>query len=533
MMLRMVVWSFFVMTCTSTLGATRRYPDELQATEAAQAEGLLLRAEVSAVKKPKAMEESWPASKTELWALERIIPYPGNPRQHSPEQVDLIAGSMKDDGVTSPILVDEEGVIIYGHGRRLAAEKNAFAKYPVVVARGWSEEQKRAYRIKDNSYALLSTWSPELLRIELSELSLAGYEMPLLGFDDVQLVSFLSVPNGADPEATPEPPVKPISRVGDLWQLGKHRILCGDSTKTEDVERVLDGKKPHLMVTDPPYGVEYDANWRNEAGRTLNGGFQRLRSGKADKPIGARAIGKVENDDQSDWREAWSLFPGNVAYCWHAGRHASSVDLSFRSVGFEVRAQIIWNKGRMVIGRGDYHWAHEPCWYLVRKGATGAWSGDRKQTTMWDIEHRASETGHSTQKPIECMRRPIQNNSKPGNYVYEPFAGSGTTIIAAEMMNRYAIAIEINPAYVDVCIERWQTFAKAEAVLAGDGRTFAEITKARKGGKDATRNPRVAVSRQHANGNGTKQAVRAGGDARQPAAKRKPTRESPLVAGDS
>jgi hypothetical protein len=158
------------------------------------------------VKKSKAMEESWPASKTELWALERIIPYPGNPRQHSPEQVDLIARSMKDDGVTSPILVDEDGVIIYGHGRRLAAEKNAFAKYPVVVARGWSEEQKRAYRIKDNSYALLSTWSPEFLKIELNELSLAGYEMPLLGFDDVQLVSFISGINPTDRQ----------QRIGDL-----------------------------------------------------------------------------------------------------------------------------------------------------------------------------------------------------------------------------------------------------------------------------------------------------------------------------
>ena len=427
--------------------------------------------------------KNWPAAKTEMWALERIIPYDKNPRLHSPEQIDLIAKSMLDDGVTAPILVDEDGIIIYGHGRRMGAEKNAFKHYPVVVARGWSEEKKRAYRIKDNSYALLSTWSPELLRVELNELSVAGYDMPLLGFDQVQLVSFLSVPSGTDPERTPEFPAKPISRIGDLWQLGKHRLLCGDSTKPEDVERVLDGKRPNLLVSDPPYGVEYNANWRNETGIAEDGSLQRLKTGRVRKSIGAKAIGKVENDDRSDWSEAWKLFPGNIAYCWHADRRASDVDISFRAAGFEVRCQIIWNKGRMIIGRGDYHWAHEPCWYLVRKGSPGKWAGDRKQTTMWDIEHRASETGHSTQKPIECMRRPIQNNSKPGDYVYEPFSGSGTTIIASEMMNRYCLAIELAPNYVDVAVQRWQDFAKGEATLAGDGRTFAQIAKERaKGG---------------------------------------------------
>jgi DNA modification methylase len=473
----------------------------------------------------KKIEDSWPASKTELWPLERIVPYPGNPRQHSPAQVDLIARSMKDDGVTAPILVDEDGTIIYGHGRRLAAEKNAFTKYPVVVARGWTDEQKRAYRIKDNSYALLSTWSEDLLRVELTDLSTSGYEMPLLGFDDVQLVSFLSVPSGADPERTPEPPAKPITRVGDLWQLGKHhRLLCGDSTTAEDVERLLDGRKPNLMVTDPPYGVEYDPEWRADANKWKGSKVK----------LGAKAIGKVTNDEQADWRKAWENYRGDVAYVWHGGLRSVEQAESLEATGFLIRTQIIWNKGRIVIGRGDYHWQHEACWYAVRKGRTGHWQGSRTEATVWDIaKPQISETGHSTQKPIECMRRPIQNNSKPGEFVYEPFAGSGTTIIAAEMMNRYCLAIELAPAYVDVCVERWQTFAKGEAVLVGDGRTFAEITKARKRGKDAPGHSGKPVPWQHANGNGKKQAVRKRGNARQPAAKREPAGEPSAMAGDS
>jgi DNA modification methylase len=213
--------------------------------------------------------------------------------------------------------------------------------------------------------------------------------------------------------------------LGDVWLLGGHRIICGDSTKAEDVERVLAGVKPHLMVTDPPYGVEYDANWRNVAMRADG------------TPSDGRAVGKVLNDGQSDWREAWALFPGDVAYVWHAGRHASSVQSSLEASKFEIRCQIIWSKGRFAIGRGDYHWQHEPCWYAVRKGKTGHWAGDRKQTTLWEISHNKSETGHSTQKPVECMKRPIENNSSPGQAVYEPFSGSGTTIIAGEMTGRH------------------------------------------------------------------------------------------------
>jgi DNA modification methylase len=261
---------------------------------------------------------------------------------------------------------------------------------------------------------------------------------------------------------------------------GGHRLLCGDATVATDVESVLDGAKPHLMVTDPPYGVNYDPAWRNEAGRAIDGTTQRIATGTVIKPIGARALGKVENDDRADWSEAWALFPGAVVYVWHAGTKAGLVQSSLEACGFETRAQIIWAKNNIVISRGHYHAKHEPCWYAVRKGATGHWAGDHKQTTVWNIDKNLkSETGHGTQKPVECMKRPIENNSSPGQAVYEPFSGSGTTIIAAEMTGRAVCAIEVAPAYVDVAVKRWQDFTGKQAVLDGDGRSFDDVAAQR------------------------------------------------------
>jgi len=216
--------------------------------------------------------------------------------------------------------------------------------------------------------------------------------------------------------------------------------------------------------------VKYDANWRNEADRA-NG-----------KPYGASAVGKVENDEKADWREAWALFPGDVVYVWHAGIFAGVVAESLTACCFQIRSQIVWAKQQFAIGRGDYHWQHEPCWYAVRKGKPGHYDGGRKQSTLWQIDKpQKSETGHSTQKPVECMKRPIENNSSPGQAVYEPFSGSGTTIIAGEMTGRCIHAIELNPAYVDVAVTRWQDFTGQTATLEGDERTFAEIKAERHG----------------------------------------------------
>jgi DNA modification methylase len=218
------------------------------------------------------------------------------------------------------------------------------------------------------------------------------------------------------------------------------------------------------MVTDPPYGVEYDPEWRHRAG--VNN---------------SKRIGKVSNDERADWREAWALFPGDIAYIWHGALHAVTVANSLEACGFTIRAQIIWAKERLVIGRGDYHWQHEPAWYAVRD--KGHWMGDRKQTTLWSISSRLqdSETVHGTQKPVECMRRPMINNSQIGDVIYDPFLGSGTTLIAAASTKRICLGMEIDPAYVDVMVRRWQAFTGAKATLADEGRSFEDVQIERQG----------------------------------------------------
>jgi DNA modification methylase len=334
-----------------------------------------------------------------------------------------------------------------------------------MVAHGWSEAQKRAYILADNKLAQNAGWDEELLRVELADLRDMGADLSLIGFGEDEIAKLLIDGNEGltDPDVVPEVPTDPVSQLGDVWVLGRHRLVCGDSTDAAAVAEALNGVTPHLMVTDPPYGVEYDPAWRNRAGLSTT-----------------RRTGKVENDDRADWREAWALFPGEVAYVWHGALHAAAVAESLEASGFAIRAQIIWAKDRLVLGRGHYHWQHEPAWYAVR--GTGHWAGDRKQTTLWQIASKGqdADTVHGTQKPVECMRRPIENNSSPGQAVYEPFSGSGTTIIAAEMTGRACHAIELSPAYVDVAVQRWQAFIGQQAMLEGNGRSFPEMAEARR-----------------------------------------------------
>ena len=399
--------------------------------------------------------------------LAALIPYARNARTHSDEQVAEIAASIREFGFTNPILVDGENGIIAGHGRLLAARKLGMVSVPVIELAGMSEAQKRAYVIADNKLALNAGWDKELLELELTELDALGFDLALTGFGGDELAGLMNTGNAGltDPDDVPEVPEEPVSRIGDVWLLGKHRLVCGDSTNAADVAACLHGVAPHLMVTDPPYGVSYDPSWRE-------------RAGLADR--GALAKGTVLNDDRADWREAWALFPGDVAYVWHGALHAGEVAESLTASGFAVRSQIIWDKTRLVIGRGDYHWQHEPAIYAVRKGKVGHWAGGRNQTTVWQIPHRRNDSGHGTEKPVECMKRPIENNSSPGQAVYEPFSGSGTTIIAAEMTGRVCHAIELNPAYVDVAVKRWQAFTGERAVLEAGGLAFDDVAAGRR-----------------------------------------------------
>ncbi|MCT4332775.1 site-specific DNA-methyltransferase [Paracoccus sp. YLB-12] len=393
-----------------------------------------------------------------------LIPYANNARSHSEAQVARIAGSIREFGFNNPVLVDAGSGIIAGHGRVLAAQKLGLETVPAIELSHLSEAQKRAYILADNRLAEQAGWDAELLALELGELAELEVDLAGIGFDGAELDALLGhgTPDPRE-EATPDRPIDPVSRPGDLWLLGRHRVICGSATNPDTVGRVLGGVVPHLMVTDPPYGVEYDPSWRNQTGAAKT-----------------RRTGKVLNDDRADWREAWALFPGEVAYVWHGALHAGTVADSLEATGFGIRSQIVWAKERLVLSRGHYHWQHEPCWYAVR--GKGHWSGDRKQSTLWSIPNRDQDatTVHGTQKPVECMRRPILNNSSAGQAVYEPFCGSGSTVIAAETSGRQCHAVELDPAYVDVIVTRWQDFTGKEAVLESEERSFAAIAAERR-----------------------------------------------------
>lgn len=266
-------------------------------------------------------------------------------------------------------------------------------------------------------------------------------------------------------------PEKPTTEPGYVWRMGDHRLICGDATDPEVVAKLLGDEVPNLMVTDPPYGVDYDPEWRQEA---------------ADAGLinyGAARTGTVANDDQADWRAAWDLFPGDVAYVWHASM-LRDVPEGLAACDFIARNQIIWSKDRAPICRGHYNWGHEVCLYAVRKGATAAWSGPPTETTVWKVSDGGgnrfgedAQTIHGTQKPVELMARAIRNHGKRGDAIYEPFAGSGTTIIAAEQLGRRCFAVELDPHYCDIIVERWQKFADKSATMEGYNHLYDQVKK--------------------------------------------------------
>ena len=421
----------------------------------------------------------------ERWPVDRLILSDLNPRTHSREQVVQIAASIREFGFVNPILVGVDGGIIAGEGRLRAAQTEGMREVPVIVLAHLSEVQRRALVIADNQLALNAGWDEQMLREQLAALQDQDFNLDLLGFDEQELARQLAEheasPGLTDEDEVPEVPTAPVTRPGDLWLLGprkghpQHRVLCGDATARTDTARLLSCQQlPLLMVTDPPYGVDLEPEWREQAG--LN---PRTRQG-----------GKVANDDRIDWSAAWVLFPGAVAYVWHAGIHAAEVALGLQSCEFQIRSQIIWMKQHFAISRGAYHWQHEPCWYAVRGGETAHWRGGRRQTTVWEVANLnpfggegAAEneaTGHGTQKPVEIMRRPILNHTRRGEACYDPFLGSGSTLIAAESTGRICHGIDIDPKYVDVAVLRWQRYTGQKAMLDGDRRAFEEIARARR-----------------------------------------------------
>ena len=392
---------------------------------------------------------------------------PRNWRTHPKAQHAALSAVLEEVGFAGAAVAREtdDGLeLIDGHLRRDIGHDQ---EIPTLVVDVTEEEATKLLATFDPISAMAEA-DAAMLRdvlddVQTSDEALAGM------LDDLAKDAGILEPTEIEEDEAPEPPDDPVTQPGDLWQLGPHRLLCGDSTDPGGVARLLGGAEPFIMVTDPPYGVEYDPSWND-------GGIKAERGRAREDPRG-----KVENDNRDDWEEAYALCTGPVAYVWCASKGFSEVERGLNSCGFEVRAAIIWNKNRFAIARAGYHWKHETAQYAVRKGSAANWTGDRKQTTLWQIANKDqdAETVHGTQKPVECMRRPILNNSSPGQAVYEPFMGSGTTLIAAETTGRVCLGIELNPAYVDVAVQRWQQFTGQKALLDSEGLLFDEVRDGR------------------------------------------------------
>lgn len=419
--------------------------------------------------------------KIEYRDLNKILPYPQNARKIPQAAIDKVATSLDKYGWRQPIVVDKDGVIVVGHVRRLAAQKLGLDQAPVHVAENLTPAQIRGYRLMDNRSHEDTDWNEELLSIELGELKDLDFDLDLTGFTGLEIDHLLSGLDDESNENIPPLPAEAVSRIGDLWMLGPHRLLCGDSTNSDAVALLFGDALAKVMSTDPPYGDAYDPDWRERAGL-----------GKQ------RQTGKVANDTRVDWSAAYALFSGDVAYVWHAGLHAAEVAAGLEQAGFELRGQIIWAKQHFALSRGNYHWQHEPAWYAVRQGRCAHWRGDRKQSTLWQVANLnpfggsdETATGHGTQKPLELMRKPILNHLERGEIVYDPFLGSGTTLIAADGLERVCYGVEIDPRYVDVAVERWQKARGEKALLAADGCNFEEVRSVRARNGASTR-PRAA-----------------------------------------
>ena len=380
--------------------------------------------------------------------------YDKNPRKIKQEQLDKLTPHINEDGYHQRIIVNTDYTIIGGHQRKKALLQAGYKPSDVIEVlmpeRTLQQQELDRINVRDNLD--FGEFDFDILQeqFNLEELEEFGFDKEFL--ETLEPVIIPSI----DEDEIEQVPANPVSKLGDVYILGNHRLMCGDSTNADHVTKLLDGSNPILMVTDPPYGVNYEPDWREKVGK------------------GARNTGKVLNDDRYDWSEAYSLFSGDIAYVWHSSSYTHKFAESIEKCGFDLVNLIIWNKQHFVLSRGDYHGKHEPLWYAVRKGQKirHNWQGRRDQTTVWDIDNnnygaktKEEQTGHGTQKPLECMLRPILNNSEEGESVYDPFGGSGTTLIACEKSKRNCYMMELSPIYVDVIVKRWEKETGKEALL--------------------------------------------------------------------
>lgn len=384
-------------------------------------------------------------------SITELTPYKTNARTHSAEQIEKIGESIKEFGFINPVLIDGDGEIIAGHGRVAAAELIGMDKVPTLLVDHLTEAQKRAYIIADNRLAEDASWDEDILKIELTELAEMDFNIELTGFgfdfiDDEEA-------EVAEDDFDEEPPEEPKAKLGEIYRLGEHRLMCGDSTKTEDVERLMGGCKADLFLTDPPYNIGYEGKTKDAL--------------------------TIENDSMSreDFLQFLSdafalasdhLVDGGVFYIWHPESESMSFLQACERVGWQIRQVLIWNKNNFTLGRQDYQWKHEPCIYGWKDGAAHYWGSDRSQTTVLDFDRPSRSAEHPTMKPVELIAYQVKNSSESGDTVLDLFGGSGSTLIACEQLGRRCYMMELDPKYVDVIISRWETFTGGKAELIED-----------------------------------------------------------------
>lgn len=437
-----------------------------------------------------------------------LVPYARNSRTHSNEQIDQLVESMREWGWTTPILVDETGSIIAGHGRVIAAQRLGLPEVPVIVARGWTDAQRRAYVIADNKLALNAGWDEDILAAELGDLRGLGFNLDLTGFDFKELDALMTPSKQTgktDPDAVPDTPARPTTRSGDVWLLDWHRVMCGDSTRTADLRKLMGSGLADLWLTDPPYNVDYEG--------------------------GTKGALKIPNDKMGDaaFRKflaeaftaaAASMKPGAAFYIWHSDAEGFNFRAACRDANLRTRQCLAWKKNAMVLGRQDYQNKHELCLYGWKDGAAHKWFGGRKQTSVrelgdgspfvkredgrWEIsigtrclivsgdaevqelvpsmlefDRPTRSKEHPTMKPVALFELQIQNNTKAKGVVLDSFGGSGTTAIACERLGRHARLMELEPKYCDVIVQRWQEFTGNRAVLEATGQSWDDVVQDR------------------------------------------------------
>ena len=392
-----------------------------------------------------------------------LLPYAQNALIHDDLQVDSIVASIVEFGWTNPILIDENDEIIAGHGRVLAAEKIGFDPVPTITLVGLTPAQKRAYRLADNQLPKNAGWDSDLLGLEISALLDSGFNVGLLGFKDEFLSGLLSTPKAGltDPDDVPAPEKITVTKQGDIWRLGKHRVMCGDATSTDSVQKLCDGQLVDLWLTDPPYNVNYEGKTK-DALRLAN-------DSQGDTQFGQFLAAACHAADSV-------MKPGAVFYIWHADSEGLNFRLAVHGCGWKTRQCLIWRKNALIMGRSDYHWKHEPCLYGWKSGAAHLWAGGRKQSTILEFDKPLRSEEHPTMKPVALFETLLLNNTRGGDVILDSFGGSGTTLIASEQNGRTALLMELDPVYVDVIVRRWQDFTGEKAVDAETGQSFGETS---------------------------------------------------------